>query len=392
MSMTSAIDGALHPASQPLRIACVISTMMPGGAQRVIAQMCDHFVAHGHDTTLVTLEPKSAGSFFPVSDGVRLMPLGRVSKSAGLGRVWRVAKWVRTIRRAIVSVRPDVVISFIDLTNVTVLMATRGLGVPVIVSERIDPHHHAIGRLANALRGITYPSAARIVVQTERAAQFFTGYPASKLVILANPVPAATAHARPAESLSNGRWRIIGVGRLDPQKGFDLLVKAFARLAARFPEWDVVIFGQGPERAALLAAVEAHGLTGRFEVAAPTTQVAAELAASHVFAFPSRYEGFPNALAEAMVAGLPSTGFADVSGVEELIVSGRNGLLAAWGTRDEDAVQSLAACLASLMTSAELRVRLGAAAAASVHKFAPDRILTAWDQLVADVLREAKPK
>ncbi len=212
---------------------------------------------------------------------------------------------MRTIRRAIVSVRPDVVISFIDLTNVTVLMATRGLGVPVIVSERIDPHHHAIGRLANALRRITYPSAARIVVQTERAAQFFTGYPASKLVILANPVPAATAHARPAESLSNGRWRIIGVGRLDPQKGFDLLVKAFARLAARFPEWDVVIFGQGPERAALLAAVEAHGLTGRFEVAAPTTQVAAELAASHVFAFPSRYEGFPNALAEAMVAGLP---------------------------------------------------------------------------------------
>ena len=111
--------------------------MMPGGAQRVIAQMCDHFVAHGHDTTLVTLEPESAGSFFPVSDGVRLMPLGRVSKPTWLGRVWRTAKWVRTIRRAIVSVRPDVVISFIDLTNVTVLMATRGLGVPVIVSERI---------------------------------------------------------------------------------------------------------------------------------------------------------------------------------------------------------------------------------------------------------------
>jgi GalNAc-alpha-(1->4)-GalNAc-alpha-(1->3)-diNAcBac-PP-undecaprenol alpha-1,4-N-acetyl-D-galactosaminyltransferase len=366
--------------------------MMPGGAQRVIAQLCDHFVAHGHDTTLVTLEPESAEIFFPVSDGVRLMPLGRISGPVRIGRVWRTAKWLRRIRRAIVSIRPDVVISFIDLTNILVLMATRGLDVPVIVSERNDPHHHAIGGIASAMRRITYPSAARIVVQTDRAAQFFTRYPASKLVILPNPVSDATAGARPAEGSSNGRWRIIGVGRLDPQKGFDLLVKAFARLATRFPGWDVVIFGRGPERAALLAAVETHRLTGRVVVAAPTTRVAAELAASHVFALPSRYEGFPNALAEAMAAGLPAIGFADVSGVEDLIEPNRNGLLAAWGTSDEDAVQSLAACLASLMASAELRVQLGAAAAAGVRKFAPDGILAAWDQLVADVLREAKPK
>ena len=116
--------------------------MMPGGAQRVIAQLCDHFVAHGHDTTLVTLEPESAEIFFPVSDGVRLMPLGRISGPVRIGRVWRTAKWLRRIRRAIVSIRPDVVISFIDLTNILVLMATRGLDVPVIVSERNDPHHH----------------------------------------------------------------------------------------------------------------------------------------------------------------------------------------------------------------------------------------------------------
>ena len=94
-----------------------------------------------------------------------------------------------------IATKPDVVISFIDLTNVMVLLATRGLGLPVIVSERIDPHHHAIGRVGTALRRLTYPKADRVVVQTTRAARYFAAIPAARLITLANPVPPACHQA-----------------------------------------------------------------------------------------------------------------------------------------------------------------------------------------------------
>ena len=364
--------------------------MEPGGAQRVMAQLLAHFVGQGHQATLITFETSADQSFFPLDERVRVLPLGRVAEGEGLGRVGRVIGWVRNIRRAVIATKPDVVISFIDLTNVMVLLATRGLGLPVIVSERIDPHHHAIGRVGTALRRLTYPKADRVVVQTKRAARYFTALPRTQLVTLANPVPPARLQAQPDLTGGNGRWRIIGVGRLDRQKGFDLLVAAFAKLAGRFPDWDVIVFGKGVERAALQQDIDRHGLGARIMLAAPSQSIAEELAASHIFAFPSRYEGFPNALAEAMAAGLPCVAFGDVSGVEDLIENETSGLLGTWGHGDTDAIESLASNLDKLMNHGQQRLDLGAQARLRTAAFAPSQILQAWDQLIADVVQERK--
>ena len=375
-----------------LHVACVIYSMEPGGAQRVMAQLLDHLVQQGHHATLITFEKPSEQSFFPLDDRVRLLKMGRVAEGRGIGRLGRVMGWVRNIRRAILSAKPDIVISFIDLTNVMVLLATRGLNIPVIVSERIDPHHHPIGRVGGALRWLTYPKADRIVVQTARAARFFDAMPSARIVTLANPVPPATLPSQPERAGRNGRYRILAVGRLDRQKGFDLLIPAFARLATRFADWDVVVFGKGMERPALQRSIEAHGLADRFVLAEPTQAVAEALAASHVFAFPSRYEGFPNALAEAMAAGLPPVAFADVSGVEDLITHSKSGLICDWGASDRNAVDSLASNLAALMEDGQARLGLGNEARRQVEAFAPSRILQSWDELVADVVDGRKAR
>ena len=319
---------------------------------------------------------------------MRVLPLGRVAEGEGLGRVVRVIGWMHSIRRALIATKPDVVISFIDLTNVMVLLATRGLRLPVIVSERIDPHHHAIGRAGTALRRLTYPKADRIVVQTARAARYFTTVPPARLVTLANPVPPARAQARPDQAGRSERWRIIGVGRLDRQKGFDLLIPAFTRLAGRFPDWDLIVFGKGVERAALQQAIDQHGLGPRIILAQPSQSIGDELAASHIFAFPSRYEGFPNALAEAMAAGLPSVAFNGVSGVEDLIEHGVSGLISEYGNGGDNAISSLAETLENLMAHSQRRLDLGAHARARVEAFTPSTILRAWDQIVADVIQE----
>lgn len=376
----------------PLHIACVIYSMEPGGAQRVMAQLLAHFVSQGHLATLITFETSADQSFFPLDERVRVLPLGRASEGGGLGRVGRVIGWVHSLRRAVIAIKPDVVISFIDLTNVMVLLATRGLGLPVVVSERIDPRHHAIGRVGTALRRLTYPKADRIVVQTTRAARYFATMPRVRLVTLANPVPPARLQAQPDRAGGNGRWRIIGVGRLDRQKGFDLLIAAFANLAGRFPDWDVITFGKGLERDTLQQQIDRHGLGQRIVLAEPSQSIAVELAASHIFAFPSRYEGFPNALAEALAAGLPCVALADVSGVEDLIEHKVSGLISEWGNGDDDAIGSLTANLAQLMEHNQTRLDLGIRARARIDAYAPAQILQAWDQLVADVVQERKKR
>lgn len=372
--------------AKPLRIAFIISTMQPGGAQRVIAQICNFLSARNHAISLVTLESEGTPSFFPIASDVKQLFLGRKSEaSAGLGRVRRILGWVSAIRNALIDIRPDVVVSFIDLTNVMTLMAVRGLRVPTIVSERIDPHHHDVGRAGAGLRRLLYPYADRIVVQTERAARYFQSYQASKLVVLANPVPPATLRAAPGTPLANGRFRIIGVGRLDRQKGFDRLATAFCALAGKHPDWDVALYGQGPEAERLNGIIADSGLASRFAIYPPTRTISAELAASHIFAFPSRYEGFPNALAEAMAAGLPSVAFREVSGVEDLIASDESGMLIDQGGNESSAAASLAVALDGLMNSGQLRTRLGEAACSRVELFAPEPMLLRWEQLIREV-------
>jgi len=371
-----------------LRVACVIAGMQAGGAERVMAQLCNHLARTGHEVTLVTLNSASEVSFYDVSDAVRRRPLGRAVEGTGFARIFRVISWVVALRRTIAALQPDVVISFVDLTNVMVLLATRGLKAPVIVSERVDPAAHAyrLSRLDRALRYLTYPKAAQIVVQTRRAAEFFDSSPANQIITIPNPVPLTDVTAHPDRASSKGRFRIIGIGRLDHQKGFDILIDSFATLAARFPDWDVVIFGQGPDRTALLDRIALHGLEGRISLMGVSRDVAEETAHSHILAFPSRYEGFPNALAEAMAVGLPTVAFEGVSGVEDLVVSGESGILVRSAQLvSENSNELFAEALAQLMTAPQLRLKMGQAAKTRAKTFQPEIVFRQWDQLIATV-------
>jgi glycosyltransferase involved in cell wall biosynthesis len=199
-----------------------------------------------------------------------------------------------------------------------------------------------------------------------------------KISVIANPIEIPALIAEPAKAGANGRFRVIAVGRLAPQKGFDGLIESFALIADRFPLWDLVIFGQGNERQRLENDIRLRGLTGRIYLAGVTQDIYRELVTSHLMAFPSRYEGFPNALAEGLATGLPAVGYAEVSGVEELIVHRRTGLVVQTA---QDHV-AFAESLARLMTDANLRVRLGAQARQHVIQWSPDRILRAWEDVL----------
>jgi glycosyltransferase involved in cell wall biosynthesis len=275
---------------------------------------------------------------------------------------------------------PDVVVSFTDTTNITSIVACLGNRVPVVVSERIDPSRHDIGWVRQVLRAYTYPLARFIVVPSQRIANYFAPSLQSKMRVIGNPVPVCHVKAQPSVANGDGRRRIIAVGRHEPQKGFDLLLEAFVLIAEAHPDWDLVIFGEGPDRSKLEARVRALKLGQRVILKDVVADVFKELAASHLVAFPSRYEGFPNALAEGLAMGLPAVGYKDVSGVEELIVDGETGLI----VEREAGVMGLSDAMSSLMGDDSARGRLGTAAHLHVRRWAPDRIFPLWEKLLAE--------
>jgi GalNAc-alpha-(1->4)-GalNAc-alpha-(1->3)-diNAcBac-PP-undecaprenol alpha-1,4-N-acetyl-D-galactosaminyltransferase len=365
------------------RITAVIASLQAGGAQRNLLLLCEEFARRGYEVCLITSDP-CATDFFPVPAAVRRV---KAHPDAHLSCRWfelsAQLRRLKAMRRSVLIERPDLVISFIDTTNVSVLAALAGTRVPVVVSERVDPRFHSLSIRWRLLRWLLYPTAARVVLLAEAstvwARRFF---PRWKYLSLPNPVhgrPRMLAAPRPA-----GRKRIVAAGRLHRQKGFDLLVDAFASVAAQFNEWDLVVCGDGPERGALEEQVECRGLSGRVALPGSLDDISAAFMQSDLFVFSSRYEGFGMALAEAMAAGLPVISFDCPSGPAVLIRDGVDGVL----VPPED-VGALASAMRRLMGDPQERHRLAARAPEVSERFSPERIFGEWDRLIRDVLAEA---
>src|SRR6476659_10049827 len=370
---------AIPPNQKNMRILCMIPAMAgPGGAERTMSYLVAH-LAERHEVALLTLERPDAVSVYPVPASVEFIRLDKLG-GGGLKRAFKILLRPFDIRREVRARAPDVVVSFIDTMNVTATVGCTRRGIPVVVSERNDPELHRIGRAKEVLRDRLYAEARLIVVQTERVARYFSKSLRPKLRIIANPVPPAPAPAQPDRSTREGRLRLIAIGRLESHKGFDRLIEAFARLASEQPHWDLRILGEGPERPKLKDLIKVRGLESRVQLPGVVKDVWTELSGSHLMAFPSCYEGFPNALAEGLAAGLPAIGRKGVSGVEDLIVDGKTGLLI------EDKPDALTEALSALMVDARTRTDFGEAARKHVLQWEPSHIFGLWEAALSEAM------
>jgi len=364
------------------RLTLVIPSLELGGAERVIAQMANHWSEAGDDVTVVTLS-SAASDTYALSPRVARVPLDLLRESRHApAALWNNVVRVWKLRRALKESRPDAVISFTDRMNVTTLMAAIGLGLPVIVSERVDPARHPIGRAWSRLRIAMYPRAAAHVVQTEKVGDYIRSLARGKPVyVIPNAVspPAPETVERSKLVKDAARPHLVAMGRLAPQKGFDLLIEAFARLASKFPQWSLRIVGEGPERAQLERQIAHRGLAGRVTLCGWTSRPESALIGCELFVLSSRYEGFPNALLEAMACGLPAISFDCESGPAEIIRHEVDGLLV-----PAENVEELARAMERLMSDEAERRRLGEKAREVTGRFGPERYFDLWET----VLRE----
>lgn len=363
-----------------MRIVFLISSLGSGGAERVATMLCNAWAARGDKVTLISTFSGKGRTFYEVAVGVELVTLADVV-SSGQKNIRTYFQRTLMLRRLIGERNPDVIVSFLTNVNIAGIVSSAFLGIPLVICERTDPSVCPGSRIWTFLSRLLYRFSDVLVVQTDAVARKIEDvYPGLRRVVeIPNPVSDEVFAIRPRSGVC--RKVLLSLGRLSQEKQTDRLIAGFQLAAKSFDEWELHIYGEGPLRSALEAQIQAAGLDARVFLMGVTSDPWGVMAGSDAFALTSRFEGFPNALLEAMGAGLPCLAFDCPSGPRELTSGGKYGLLVA--PDDQDALIS---ALTTLMGDEALRRRLGSEARKSVVKrFALRRVLDRWDQLFFDL-------
>ena len=374
-----------------MRITIFVSSLAGGGVARLAVTMAGGFVDRGHAISLVTWD-HSEPDFYEVPPAVE-----RVAARTGS---WPLVRWfdlvgnirrLARVRAAIVSTRPDCVISIADSTNELMLLATCGCTFKKLIWVQIDQaahdHHHAGWNdlRRRRVRSWAYGMADAVVLLTpHQSASAAADHPRWRCADVPDPViPTIDSGVDEdaakiiAQLKSRERW-LVGVGRLVEQKGFDLLLPAFASLANRFPEWGLLILGEGPDRQSLERQAAELRIADRVLMPGVVKKLHKTLQHCDIFVLSSRYEGQPLALMEAMLCGLPVVSFDCPSGPASIIRPGIDGLLVSPIT-----AEALSAELSKMMSNPDLRRDMGRAAPQVKSRFDVDLICARWEDLIA---------
>jgi glycosyltransferase involved in cell wall biosynthesis len=334
---------------------------------------------------LIHYQDKKHQPFYEIDPQVDLVSLG-FSKHDKSNRSWLFRKilYLRhslRLRSYIKKEKVGVVVSFMDAVNVHSIFSMLFSSIPVIACERNDPSYHHVSKLVGSFRRNLYPRAALVTTQTKKAANYFPDMIRARTFLVKNPVQISKfSHLIDNWSMSNKS--ILAIGRLERQKGFDILINAFAQLAKEHEDWTLTILGEGKEFGALQTQVDKLNLGDRISIAGIVKDIRPHLEKASIFALSSRYEGFPNVLLEAMAAGRPIVATNCPSGVSELLNDGESGLLVS-----NEATEELAAGLTSLISDHGLAEKYRQNGIKTIQNYDESIVLDSWEQLVKHVIK-----
>jgi len=355
--------------SRAIPIVSVMTSFDPGGTERQMIELVRRLDPARWAVHVACFHTR--GAWFSrvkeVAASVAEFPVTSFQSPDTLRHLWTFARWCRAQKIAVVHTTEL-------YSNIFGLPGAALAGVPVRIGNRreINPDKSAA---QIALQRAAYGVAHRVVANSRAAAERLRveRVPARKITVIANGLDLNTVQPRRRRTRLR---KVVVVANLRPEKGHDVLMDAAVEVLRRFPDAHIECVGGGPELEPLIARAEARGMLHAITFLGQRDDVPARLADADIFVLPSRSEAFPNAVLEAMAAGLPIVA-SGVGGILEVIDNERTGLLVPAGEP-----QPLADRLCRLMADPAVAARLGEAARDEVRaRFSFDRMVSAFEDL-----------
>jgi len=329
---------------------CIVSPSLGvGGIERALVVLANFMDKMNYQVIFISC--LSGEEFYPLETGVKIIMPDFKHPANLVGKVFYYPRLIIYIRRTISKLKPDKVLVFGDLFSPLVLLALLGMSLPVYISDRTSPDFK-LKRMIVLLKRWLYPNSRGFIAQTKASAEFKKMQFGDKLNI--RVIPNAIRAIKLFPEIKREKI-ILYVGRLSWEKGPERLIQAFHSIMDR-EGWQLHIAGAGPQDWSLRQLVSDLGLKEEVRFLGNVSNIDETYAAASIYVLPSLHEGFPNALCEAMAAGLPCICF-DTIPYNEIFTNGVDGIAV-----NGDGINSLIAALALLMGNEQLRMSIGSEA------------------------------
>lgn len=352
------------------KLVIYVDSLSRGGAEHVSVTLADYAAHHGIECILLT--ERILQNEYPVPKGVKRISLEL--DHCG-NKYFHYLSNVSRLRSKLKEIKPDRLLVMDTPGCLLAIPATRGLPIRVIVSERNDPNHFPGKNVVKHISRTLMKYADGFVFQTEDAKKFYDKKLRNRGTVIYNPL-----YIEKLPTIYNGRRakKIVTMGRLSEQKNQKILIEAFSKIEGAYPEYELIIYGEGSLRETLEKQVRDLGIEQKVKLPGNDANVLEKIRDAGIFVLSSNYEGMPNALIEAMALGIPSISTdCPCGGPKTLVQPYINGLL--FPVEDVDALVS---CIKYFIENEEKADEIGMRATEIRTLLASNRICEEWSKYI----------
>lgn len=359
------------------KIVFYTASLAKGGAQRVIVNLAESLVKKGYAVTIVTTA--KGEQEYTISEKINRVYSDITEEEITDNRIRNFIARYKKLRKIWKKEQPGVIVAFIGKNNFMALLTSMGLKIPVITSVRGEPmeeyYNTVLRLLSKSLMGLS----AGLILQTSDAKEYFPKWMQKKSVILDNPLnPDFIDEYYDGER----KKEIVTVGRLDSNKNQKLIIDAFSKIAGKFPDYNLILYGDGEDREFLSEYVKKSPYAGQIFLPGAIRNVKARIQKAKVFVLSSNTEGMPNCLLEAMALGIPSISTDCPCGGPRMLMEGKeNGILVP--VKDTDA---MAKAMEQLLTDEELWEKCSKNAYKLTEELHPNKVNKKWEEYINSVM------